>query len=164
VTASIRRIIAGVDPGQPISDVRPLAVIVDGETTARAVQVRVLGAFAAVACLLAAIGLHGLLAFIVLARTREFGVRLALGARPREILTMVARRGARLAAVGIILGAGLAYLAGRWMQSLLFGLDPADLTAMAIAVGVSLVMTMAGSLLPAVRASRTNPTDAIRAE
>jgi hypothetical protein len=164
VTASIRRIIAGVDPGQPISDVRPLTTIVEGETTARAVQVRVLGTFAAVACLLAAIGLHGLLAFIVLARTREFGVRLALGARPREILTMVARRGAGLAVVGIVVGAGLAYLAGRWMQSLLFGLDPADLAAMAIAIGVSLVMTMAGSLLPAMRASRTNPTDALRAE
>jgi ABC-type lipoprotein release transport system permease subunit len=77
---------------------------------------------------------------------------------------MVARRGAGLAVVGIVVGAGLAYLAGRWMQSLLFGLDPADLAAMAIAIGVSQVMTMAGSLLPAMRASRTNPTDALRAE
>jgi predicted permease len=164
LAASIRRIIARADPGQPVSDVQLLSTIVAGETTARGVQVKVLGAFAAIACVLAAIGLHGLLAFVVSARTREFGVRLALGAEPREILGMVARRGARLAAVGIVLGAGLAYLAGRWMQSLLFGLDPADLPALAVAVGVALLMTLAGSLLPAIRAARTNPTEAIRAE
>jgi putative ABC transport system permease protein len=164
LTASIRRIITSVDPGQPISDVQPLSAIVEGETTARAVQVQVLGAFAAVACVLAAIGLHGLLAFVVSARRREFGVRLALGAEPRAILGMVARRGARLALVGIVVGAGLAYLAGRWMQSLLFGLDPADLTTLGIAIGVSLTMALAGSLMPALRAARTNPTEAIRAE
>jgi len=164
VTASVRRIVAGVDAGQPISDVQPLSAIVEGETTARAVQVQVLGAFAAVACGLAAIGLHGLLAFVVSARRREFGVRLALGAEPREILAMVARRGARLALLGIAVGGGVAYLAGRWMQSLLFGLDPADLLTMTIAIGVSLAMALAGSLLPALRAARTNPTEAIRAE
>jgi predicted permease len=164
LTSSIRRIVASVDPGQPIADVKPLSAIVDGETTARAVQVRVLGAFAGLACLLAAIGLHGLLAFIVSARTREFGVRLALGARPREILQMVARRGANLAITGIAIGGGLAYLAGRWMQSLLFGLDPADVLTLAVAISLSLVMTLAGSLIPAVRAARTNPTEAIRTE
>jgi ABC-type antimicrobial peptide transport system permease subunit len=164
LAASIRRIIAGVDSGQPISDVQPLSAIVEGETTARAVQVQVLGAFAAVACVLAAIGLHGLLAFVVSARRREFGVRLALGAEPREILAMVARRGARLALLGIVAGAGVAYLAGRGMQSLLFGLDPADLPTLAIAIGVSLTMALAGSLLPAIRAARTNPTEAIRTE
>jgi ABC-type antimicrobial peptide transport system permease subunit len=164
LTSSIRRIVASTDPGQPIADVKPLTEIIDGETTARAVQVRVLGAFAGFACLLAAIGLHGLLAFIVSARTREFGVRLALGARPREILSMVARRGAHLAVLGIVVGGGLAYLAGRWMQSLLFGLDPADLLTLTIAIGVSLAMTLAGSLLPAIRAARTNPTEAIRTE
>ena len=164
LTASIRRVISNVDSGQPISDVQPLSAIVEGETTARAVQVQVLGTFAAVACVLAAIGLHGLLAFVVSARRREFGVRLALGAEPREILGMVARRGARLALIGIVAGAGVAYLAGRWMQSLLFGLDPADLPTLAIAIGVSLTMALAGSMLPAIRAARTNPTEAIRTE
>jgi hypothetical protein len=76
LAAAIRRIVASVDPNQPIADIQPLATIVDGETTARAVQVRVLGAFAALACLLAAVGLHGLLAFVVSARAREFGIRL----------------------------------------------------------------------------------------
>jgi hypothetical protein len=72
LAATIRWIVASVDPDQPIADIQPLAAIVDGETTARAVQVRVLGAFAALACLLAAVGLHDCFAFVVSARAREF--------------------------------------------------------------------------------------------
>ena len=161
---AIRRVVASVDPNQPVADIQPLAAIVDGETTARAVQVKVLGAFAALACLLAAVGLHGLLAFVVSARTREFGVRLALGAQPREILTLVARRGIVLGIAGVAAGVVIAYLAGRWMQSLLVGVSPADAPVLAIAIGVSAGMTLAGSLLPAIRAARTNPTEAMRAE
>lgn len=149
---------------QPIADIQPLAAIVDGETTARAVQVRVLGAFAALACLLAAVGLHGLLAFVVSARAREFGVRLALGAEPREILTLVARRGLVLGMAGVAVGVVVAYLAGRWMESLLVGVSPADAPTLAIAISVSVGMTLAESLLPAIRAARTSPTDAMRVE
>lgn len=161
---AIRAAIAKADPQQPVSDVRPLAAIVEGETAARAVQVRVLGAFAATACLLAAIGLHGLLAFVVSARTREFGVRLALGAEPRDILAMVGRRGAMLAIIGIVIGLGFAYLAGRSMQALLVGLGPTDLPTLAISVGIAMAMTLAGSLLPAIRAARIAPTEALRAD
>lgn len=161
---AIRAIIAKADPLQPISDVRPLSAIVEGETAARAVQVRVLGAFAGVACLLAAIGLHGLLAFVVSARTREFGVRLALGAEPRDILRMVSRRGIELALIGIVAGLACAYLAGRSMEALLVGLGPTDLPTLAISVGIALLMTLAGSLLPALRAARIPATEALRAD
>ena len=164
LAAPIRRIVASVDPNQPIADIQPLAAIVTGETTARAVQVRVLGAFAALACLLAAVGLHGLLAFVVSARSREFGIRMALGAEPREILTLVARRGLGLGIAGVAVGVVVAYLAGRWMESLLVGVSPADALALAIAISVSVAMTLAGSLLPAIRAARTSPTEAMRAE
>jgi predicted permease len=164
LAAAIRRIVANADPNQPISDIQPLAAIVDGETTARAVQVRVLGAFAALACLLAAVGLHGLLAFVVSARAREFGVRLALGAEPREILKLVARRGLVLGMAGAAVGVVVAYFAGRWMESLLVGVSPADATTLAVAISVSVGMTLAGSLLPAIRAARTSPTEAMRAE
>jgi hypothetical protein len=164
VAAAVRRIVASVDANQPIADIRPLAAIVDGETTARAVQVRVLGAFAALACLLAAVGLHGLLAFVVSARAREFGVRQALGAEPREILALVARRGLGLGIAGVAVGVVAAYLAGRWMESLLVGVSPFDVPALAIAVGVSLAMTLAGSLLPAMRAARISPSEAMRLE
>ena len=164
VVAAVRRIVAGVDPNQPIADVQPLAAIVEGETTARAVQVRVLGAFAALACLLAAVGLHGLLAFVVSARAREFGVRQALGAEPREILTLVARHGMMLGVAGVAVGVVAAYLAGRWMESLLVGVSPFDVPALAIAISVSIAMTLAGSLLPALRAARISPSEAMRLE
>jgi ABC-type antimicrobial peptide transport system permease subunit len=164
LAAAIRRIVAGVDPDQPIADVQPLSAIVDGETAARAVQVRVLGAFAALACLLAAVGLHGLLAFVVSARVREFGVRLALGAEPREILSLVARRGLLLGITGVAAGVVVAYLAGRWMESLLVGVSPTDALTLASAIGISVVMTLAGSLLPAIRAARISPAEAMRAE
>ena len=164
LTAAIRRIVAEVDPNQPIADIQPLAAIVDGETAARAAQVRVLGAFAALACLLAAVGLHGLLAFVVSARQREFGVRLALGADPRGILTLVARQGMALGLMGVAGGVVVALLAGRGIASLLAGVNPADLSSLAVAITVSLAMTLSGSLLPAIRAARTNPSAAMRAE
>jgi predicted permease len=164
VAAAVRRIVASVDPNQPIADIQPLAAIVDGETTARAVQVRVLGAFAALACLLAAVGLHGLLAFVVSARAREFGVRQALGAEPREILALVARHGLVLGLAGVAVGVIAAYLAGRWMESLLVGVSPVDVPALAIAVSLSIAMTLAGSLLPALRAARISPSEAMRLE
>ena len=164
VATAIRKIVASVDPHQPIADIQPLAGIVEGETTARAVQVRVLVGFAALACLLAGVGLHGLLAFVVSARTREFGVRLALGAEPRELLVLVARRGLALGAAGVAIGGAIAYVAGRLMESLLAGVSPADAPALAIAVGISVGMTLAGSLLPAIRAARISPTEALRAE
>ena len=97
----------------------------------RAVQVRVLGAFAAIAFLLAGIGLHGLLSFTVSSRSQEFGVRMALGAQRSNILTMVLRDGALLAAAGIVPGVILAYIAGRSMSALLAGVTPTDLPTFA---------------------------------
>ena len=158
----LRRIVKSADPDQPISDVQPLSAILEGETANRVVQVRVLGAFAAVSCLLAAIGLHGLLAFVVSARTREFGVRLALGARPMQILTMVTRHGAVLAGIGVVAGVAVAYAAGRWLESILAGVSPADPIAFAAAIAVAVLMTLAGSLAPAMRAARTDPRQAIQ--
>ena len=159
---AVRQIVRDADPDQPLSDIRPLSDIVSGETAARAVQVRVLGVFAAVSCLLAGVGLHGLLAFVVSMRTREFGVRLALGAEPRQILALVARRGLLLGGMGVAAGIGASYAAGRWIESLLAGVSAADPSTLAVAVGVSLAMTLAGSFMPAFRAARTNPREAIQ--
>jgi len=164
ILPAIRRIVWNVDPDQPVSDLQPLSVIVEGETTARSVQVRVLAGFAAVSCLLAGVGLHGLLAFVVSRRTREFGVRLALGAEPRQIVGLVARRGLILGSVGVIAGVWIAYAAGRWMESLLAGLSPADPRTFGGAVGFSLAITLVGCLLPAIRASRISPKQAIDVE
>jgi predicted permease len=160
----VRRIVSEADPVQPVSDVRLLTDIVDGETATRAVQVRVLGAFALVAFLLAAIGIHGLLAFAVSSRSQEIGVRIALGARTGDILSMILREGLVLAAAGIGAGAGLAYLAGRALQSLLAGVSPGDVSTYSAAIGLAFVMTLAGSFLPALRAVRVDPLSALRAD
>ena len=121
---ALRAAVARADPLVPLSDIRPLADIVEADSAARVVQVRVLGAFAAVAFLLAAVGLHGLLAFSVAARTREIGVRFALGATPAGVMRLVVGRGLLLASCGIGAGLVAAAWASSTLQTLLFGVDP----------------------------------------
>jgi putative ABC transport system permease protein len=159
---ALRRIIGSADPAQPVSDVRTLADVVDADTAPRQVQVRVLGAFAAMAFLLAGIGLHGLLSFAVASRTQEFGVRIALGAQRGDILAMVLRDGIRLAIAGVVPGVALAYAAGRLLEALLAGVQPADAPTFLITIALCLVMTLGGSLVPAIRAVRVDPTVAMR--
>ena len=161
---AVRRIVASADPELPISDVRMLADIVDADTAPRAVQVRVLGGFAAVSLLLAGIGIHGLLAFAVSQRTREIGVRMALGAQSGEILAMVLRQAVLLAGAGAALGLVIALIAGRAMQALLAGVSPADRVTFAAAAGLVLAMTLLSSLLPVLRAVRVDPATVLRAE
>ena len=160
----VRAAVARADPLVPISNIRPLSEIVEADTAARVVQVRVLGAFAATAILLAAVGLHGLLAFSVAARTREIGVRFALGATPGRVMRLVVGRGLVLAAFGIGVGLILAAWAASTLQALLFGVDPRNSVVYAMAVGVCLIVAVVGTALPALRAMRVDPLDAIRAE
>jgi predicted permease len=161
---STRQIIRNADPDQPISDVQMLSDIVEGETAPRGTQLRVIGVFAAIAILLAGIGIHGLLSYAVSQRTQEFGIRIALGAQSSEILKMVLRDGVILAAIGIIVGSAVAFAAGKTMESLLAGVRPADPQTFLIAIALALLMTIAGSLLPARRAVRVDPTTALRTE
>ena len=160
----IRRIVHAADPEQPVSDVRTMSEIVEDDTGARAVQVRVLGAFAFVAFLLAAVGIHGVLSFAVSSRSQEFGVRLALGAQRGDIVWMVLRQGAMLAAAGLFPGIILAYAAGNAMRALLAGVTPRDTVTFAAAAALCGLMTLLGSLLPAWRAARVDPMTAMRQE
>jgi predicted permease len=160
----IRAIIAAADSQQPISDVQLVADIVNAETAPRRVQVRVLGAFALIAFVLAGIGLHGLLAYNVSQGARDIGVRLALGAERQAILLMVLTRGLRLAAGGVVIGGVLALGAGRALQALLAGISPTDVASFVGAVLLALAMTTLGSLLPAWKASRVDPLQVMRAE
>ena len=161
---AVRSIIWKADPQQPITSVTTLNDVVSGETAPRVVQLRILGAFAAVALILAAIGIHGLLAFAVSARVREIGVRIALGASASDILRMVVVRSTMLGGIGVVIGTALAYAVGRSMSALLAGVNPGDLPVFAAAIGISAVMTLAGTLLPAIRAVRVDPLTATRAE
>jgi putative ABC transport system permease protein len=161
---AVWRIIREADPEQPISNVRTLDEVVQAKTAPRFVQVRIIAVFAALALLLAGIGIHGLLSFTVSTRSSEIAVRIALGAQSHDILRIVLQQSVVLAAAGVVLGMVLAYVAGRAMQALLAGIPPADPVTFLIAAALCLLMTIAGSLVPSLRALRVDPIAAIRAE
>jgi predicted permease len=161
---AVRRIVRSADSQQPISDVRTMDEVLAGDTATRRAQLQVLGVLAMVAVLLAGVGIYGLLAYTVSLRSQEIGVRLALGADPATVGRMIFADGMRLAAIGIVPGVFGAYAAARWMSTLLFGIAPGDPATFATAVGVALVMTLAGSVVPVRRAVRVAPMSVLRAE
>lgn len=161
---AIRQIVHAADPEQPVSNVRTMDEVVAGETESRTIQMRVLVVFTGVAIVLAGLGIYGLLAFTVSMRQQEFGIRLALGAGQGDIFKMVLVQGARLALAGLLPGLALAYVAARLMQSLLAGVRPADLLTFSTAAVLCLLTTLLGTLLPALRAVRADPTAVMRAE
>jgi predicted permease len=164
LVAAVRQVVRAVDPEQPISEVRPLGAVLARETATRRGQLQVLGVFAVVAILLSAVGIYGLLAFTVAQRSQEIGVRLALGADPARVGRMILADGMRLALFGIVPGILGAYLAARGMSALLFGVAPGDPATFATAVSVVLLMTLAGTVVPALRAVRMTPMSVLRAE
>ncbi len=160
----VRAAVARADPEQPLSDVQVMTDIVERQMASRTTQVSVLVAFAGVALLLALVGIHSLLAYVVAARTQEIGVRMALGATRGQVLALVARRAALLAACGAGAGLVVAYAASRSVQALLAGISAADLATYASAVAAAGVITLLGSVLPAWRAMRVDPVAAMRTE
>jgi predicted permease len=164
ILPAVREIVARVDPEQPITEEQTLVALVAKDTSPRVAQLRVLVAFAIVAFLLAGIGIHGLLSFAVSHRRQEIGVRMAMGAHPRDILGMVLREGLVLAAIGVLAGAALAYAAGRSLEALLAGVQPWDPATFATGIGVSLLMALAGCAAPALRAVSVDPLTVLRAE
>jgi predicted permease len=161
---ALRRIVARADPQQPISDVHWLSDIVASDTAPRSVQARVLAAFAAVAVVLAGIGIHGLLAFTVSSRAQEIGVRMALGAGTRDIVALVMRQGIVLTAAGLAVGIAGAAAAGLALRALLAEVSPFDAVTFSTAVALVGTTTVLGCLRPTLRAVRVDPLTAIRAD
>jgi putative ABC transport system permease protein len=164
LVSALRRIVHAADAEQPISNVRTMEEVVAGETATRRAQLEVLGVLAGVAALLAGVGLYGLLAYTVSQRSHEIGVRLALGAHPARVGRMVFADGMRLAVIGIVPGLAGAYAAARGMNTLLFGLPSNDPATFAAATGLILLVAIAGSAVPALRAVRVSPMSVLRAE
>ena len=161
---AIRRAVQAADPEQPVSDVATLPEILGGETAPRVTQIRLLVTLAAIALLIAGVGIHGMLTFMVSSRSQELAVRRALGAPGRGIVRLVLGEGMLLAATGIALGVGLAYPAARAMGALLAGVTPADPATLAAVALLCLATAAIGCLRPALSAVRVAPLDALRSE
>jgi predicted permease len=162
LAATVRSVVNDIDPNQPVSDVRLLSNIVDADSGGRRTQFYVVIGFAAVAFVLAGVGVHGLLAFAVMSRTREIGVRIALGARPRAVLGLIMKRGLSLSLMGAAAGTVAALGMAQLLQSLLVGVTVSDPVVFGAAVTLVGVMALMGALLPALRATAIDPISAIK--
>jgi putative ABC transport system permease protein len=161
---ALRQSLRGVDPTLALFEVGTAEQALATSLEERRFTLLLLGTFAAVALALAAVGIYGVVSFAVQERTREMGVRIALGAEPRDVFRMVVRQGLSLSLAAVAAGSALALLVGRVMERLLFGVDARDpATFLAVAV-VLLGAAFAASAIPALRATRVDPTAALRAE
>jgi predicted permease len=162
VLPAIRGAISALDPEVPLANVRPLRNLI-GQSMARLSFTALLLAVAAgTALLLAAVGLYGVVSYVVTQRTREIGMRLAIGARPTQLQRTVVGQSLLLAGVGLMVGGAGALAATRVLRGLLYGVEPTEPTAFAGAAALLLGVTLLASWIPARRASRVDPTEALR--
>jgi len=153
-----------LDPNVPVADVRTMDEVRDISVAERRMTMTLLAAFAAMALLLAAVGIYGVISYTVTQRTQEIGIRMALGAQRGAVLSMVIRQALGLAAAGVLIGGAGALLLTRLMDNLLYGVRPTDpLTFFTVAVLLTLVAAAAATL-PGLRATRVDPVVALRAE
>jgi putative ABC transport system permease protein len=160
--AGVRREVRRLDPSLALSNVRPMGEWISASAAQPRLNAALLGVFAAVALLVAAIGTYGVLAYSVSRRTREMGLRLALGAERRDLLALVVREGMLTAGMGLILGLAVALGASRALASLVFGISVFDVTAYTGVTGVLTAVSLVSCLLPALRAARVSPLEALR--
>lgn len=160
----IQTLVGRLDPTLPTGEVAAMDQVVDHLVALERFQARVLLLLALLALFLASVGLYGVLAFTVARRTREFGLRIALGASRRRIALSVLAESLALTVAGLAIGCGLATVAIRWLRSLAWNVDAADLRSWAAAAGVLLVVSIVAATLPALRATRVSPGEALRAE
>lgn len=158
----IREELRSIDPKQPITAFRSMDEIKARAMATERFQMTLLSMFAAIGLLLAAAGIYGLIAYSVAQRTREFGIRIALGAKRSHVLAAVVRQGALLAIVGVVLGVVAAFAATRTLKSFVFGVKTLDVPTIVVVAAVLLVVATIASLVPAFRAVRLNPVTALR--
>ena len=164
VAGSVRAAIREMDPNLPVANIRPMSEVVSTALATPRLTGFLLGTFAAIALTLAAVGIYGVLSYLVSRRTHEIGIRLAVGADRMQVMAMVLKQGLTLAAIGIAAGLAAAFVLTRLMQSLLYHVRPNDpVTFVAVSVAL-IVVSLVASALPAFRATRVSPLIALRTE
>ena len=164
IAPAVMQAIRTLDPEQPVYDVSTMDDVLARSTSERRLNMAIIAGFALSALLLAGVGLYGVIAYGVTQRLREFGVRMALGARPSDVSRMVLRKGSMLAVLGAVLGFGGAIALLRAMRSLLYGVSAFDPLTLVVAAGLLLSVALAASYFPARRAARVDPAYALRSE
>ena len=164
LAAPARAVLRELDPSVPVYDVATVSSLIDKSASQRLFVMRLLAGFAIISVLLAAIGLYGVVSYGVAQRTREVGVRVALGAQRRDVLRLVLSGGLSLVAVGVVLGVAAAFMTTRFLGTLVFGVSPADPLTFAAAATVLTVVALMAHWVPVRRALRIDPASALRAE
>ncbi|KPJ82881.1 MAG: hypothetical protein AMS19_06345, partial [Gemmatimonas sp. SG8_23] len=160
----VRGVLRRLDPSLAIWNVTTMEDVVAEAHAPTVFYTTLLSVFSIVSLVLAAVGLYGVVAYAVTQRTREIGIRIALGAASDQVVGLVLREGVRPALVGIALGLGLSWAAARVLSSLLFGVTWADPLTLIVASGTLLAVTVTATAIPARRASRVAPASALQAE
>ena len=164
VAALVRAQLSQIDPELPLGDVSTLQGVLDRSVSQPRFRTLLISAFASIAMVLAAVGVFGLISYSVTQRTREIGIRIALGASPRQVLEPMVREGLTLAGIGVGIGLVGALLLGRVIGSFLYGVAPRDPLTFAVAGSLLLSVALLATYLPARRALRVDPIAALRAE
>jgi putative ABC transport system permease protein len=161
---SIRGEVLSIDKDQPVSSIKPLAELVRSSIAQQRFAMLLLGIFAAVALLLATVGIYGVMSYSVTQRTHEIGIRMALGASPRRVLRLVVGHGLWLTLIGVAVGLGVALLLTKVMTSLLFGVSPTDPATFVVFSASLAVVALIACMVPARRATKVDPMIALRYE
>jgi predicted lysophospholipase L1 biosynthesis ABC-type transport system permease subunit len=161
---AVRREVRALDPALPVTSVASLEDVVSRSVARPRFYALLLAAFASVALVLASVGLYGVIAYGVMRRTREIGVRVALGAGPADVLALVLSEGVRLLGAGLALGLVLTLATTRLLKSLLFGVSPTDPASLALLVALLSGVALFACAVPSLRAARLDPVEAIRAD
>lgn len=162
LAGAVRQAVWSIDRDQPVSNIRPVVEILADEMQYRRLGTTLLGGFAALALLLASVGIYGVLAYSVAQRKQEIGVRMALGARGRDVLILVIGQGMKLALAGVAIGVVAAFAMTRLLAGMLFGVSATDPLTFAGIVALLILAAFFACYLPARRASRINPMMALR--